>query len=67
MCDTCNPYCDHSCVSISPQGEVAVKMYDTSGHGMSISHRRDAKSIMWTVKFRNGKVKRITLPIRRTV
>jgi adenylylsulfate reductase subunit B len=50
-------YC---CVKICPQGAIDVRGY------ADFVPMRSTDSIMWTVKFRNGMVKRFKFPIRTT-
>ncbi len=57
-------YC---CVKICPQGAIDVRGYaDFVPMGASVVPLRSTDSIMWTVKFRNGSVKRFKFPIRTT-
>lgn len=60
MCWEC--YC---CVKICPQQAIDVRGYaDFVPMGASVVPLRGSDSIMWTVKFRNGTVKRFKFPIR---
>ncbi len=62
MCWEC-----YSCVKICPQQAVDVRGYaDFVPMGGSVVPLRSTDSIMWTVKFRNGMVKRFKFPIRTT-
>ena len=62
MCWEC--YC---CVKICPTQAVDVRGYqDFVPMGASVVPLRSSDNIMWTVKFRNGKVKRFKFPIRTT-
>lgn len=57
----------YSCVKICPQGAVAVRGYnDFVPMGGQVHPMRSSDSIMWTVKFRNGNLKRFKFPIRTT-
>ena len=57
-------YC---CVKICPQDAVDVRGYaDFVPMGASVVPMRSTDSIMWTVKFRNGNIKRFKFPIRTT-
>jgi len=57
-------YC---CVKICPVGAIDVRGYaDFCPMGASVVPMRSTDSIMWTVKFRNGSVKRFKFPIRST-
>lgn len=57
----------YSCVKICPQGAIEVRAYaDIVPLGGSVVPLRGSDSIMWTVKFRNGKLKRFKFPIRTT-
>lgn len=62
MCWEC--YC---CVKICPQQAVDCRGYaDFVPMGASCVPLRSSDSIMWTVKFRNGMMKRFKFPIRTT-
>jgi len=62
MCWEC-----YSCVKICPQQAIAVRGYaDFVPMGASITPLRGTEDIMWTVKFRNGSLKRFKFPIRTT-
>ena len=57
----------YSCVKICPQQAMEVRGYaDFVPLGGSVIPLRGSDSIMWTVKFRNGKLKRFKFPIRTT-
>jgi adenylylsulfate reductase subunit B len=57
----------YSCVKICPQGAITARPYaDFAPMGGTCIPMRSADSIMWTVKFRNGDVKRFKFPIRTT-
>lgn len=64
MCDTCNPWCDYSCVRINPQGMARVNGYDDFVPTLPVKHNRSASEIMWEVKFKNGTIKRIKIPVK---
>ena len=62
MCWEC-----YSCVKICPTQAVEVRGYaDFMPMGATVSPMRSTDSIMWTVKFRNGSLKRFKFPIRTT-
>jgi adenylylsulfate reductase subunit B len=55
------------CVKICPQQAMDVRGYaDFMPMGASVVPLRSSDNIMWTVKFRNGQVKRFKFPIRTT-
>jgi adenylylsulfate reductase subunit B len=55
----------YNCVKICPQQAVDVRGYaDFMPLGGSCVPLRGSDNIMWTVKFRNGQVKRFKFPIR---
>ena len=57
----------YSCVKICPQGAIFVRGYDDFvPMGGQVHPMRSSDSIMWTVKFRNGTLKRFKFPIRTT-
>ncbi len=57
----------YNCVKICPQQAVDVKGYaDFVPMGASVVPLRGSEDIMWTVKFRNGNLKRFKFPIRTT-
>jgi adenylylsulfate reductase subunit B len=63
MCWEC-----YNCVKICPTQAVEVRGYaDFVPMGASATPLRSTDSIMWTVKFRNGTLKRFKFPIRTTV
>ena len=62
MCWEC-----YSCVKICPTQAIQVRGYaDFVPLGASATPLRSTDSIMWTVKFRNGTLKRFKFPIRTT-
>jgi len=62
MCWEC-----YNCVKICPLQAVEVRGYaDFVPLGAMVTPMRSTDSIMWTVKFRNGSVKRFKFPIRTT-
>ena len=62
MCWEC-----YNCVKICPTQAVEVRGYaDFVPLGATVTPLRSTDSIMWTVKFRNGMVKRFKFPIRTT-
>ncbi|MFH1132280.1 MAG: adenylyl-sulfate reductase subunit beta, partial [Pseudomonadota bacterium] len=62
MCWEC-----YNCVKICPVQAVDVRGYaDFVPMGASVVPMRSTDSIMWTVKFRSGNVKRFKFPIRTT-
>jgi adenylylsulfate reductase subunit B len=55
------------CVKMCPQQAMDVRGYaDFMPMGASVVPMRSTDNIMWTVKFRNGSVKRFKFPIRTT-
>lgn len=57
----------YNCVKICPQQAIEVRGYaDFVPLGGNVIPMRGTDSIMWTVKFRNGKLKRFKFPIRTT-
>jgi len=57
----------YSCVKICPQQAIEVRSYaDIVPMGGKIIPLRGTDSIMWTVQFRNGNIKRFKFPIRTT-
>ncbi|MHB8840896.1 MAG: adenylyl-sulfate reductase subunit beta [Candidatus Aquicultor sp.] len=55
----------YNCVKICPQQAIEVSCYkDFAPLGGSVIPMRGTDSIMWTVKFRNGTLKRFKFPIR---
>jgi adenylylsulfate reductase subunit B len=62
MCWEC-----YNCVKICPQQAMDVRGYaDFIPMGASVVPLRGSEDIMWTVKFRNGSLKRFKFPIRTT-
>jgi adenylylsulfate reductase subunit B len=62
MCWEC-----YNCVKICPQQAIDVRAYaDFVPMGASVVPLRGSEDIMWTVKFRNGQLKRFKFPIRTT-
>lgn len=62
MCWEC-----YNCVKICPQQAMDVRGYaDFVPMGASVVPLRGSEDIMWTVKFRNGIIKRFKFPIRTT-
>ena len=57
----------YSCVKTCPQSAIAMRGYgDVVPLGASLTPLRGTDSILWTVKFRNGQIKRFKYPIRTT-
>lgn len=57
----------YSCVKICPQQAIDVRGYaDFVPLGASVVPMRGTDSIMWTVQFRDGRLKRFRFPIRTT-
>jgi len=57
----------YSCVKICPQQAIECRHYaDVVPLGGSVQPLRGTDSIMWTIKFRNGVMKRFKFPIRTT-
>ncbi len=57
----------YSCVKICPQQAIEVRAYaDIVPMGGAVIPLRGSDSIMWTIKFRNGNIKRFKFPIRTT-
>lgn len=55
----------YNCVKICPQQAIEVRGYaEFTPLGASVIPLRGSDSIMWTVKFRNGNIKRFKFPIR---
>ncbi len=62
MCWEC-----YNCVKICPTQAIEIRGYaDFVPLGASVTPMRSTDSIMWTVKFRNGNIKRFKFPIRTT-
>jgi adenylylsulfate reductase subunit B len=58
----------YNCVKICPQQAIEIRAYqDFAPLGANVIPMRSTDSIMWTVKFRNGVLKRFKFPIRTTV
>ncbi|MFQ5849332.1 MAG: adenylyl-sulfate reductase subunit beta [Candidatus Binatia bacterium] len=57
----------YACVKTCPQTAIDMRGYgDVVPMGASLAPLRGTDSIMWTVKFRNGEMKRFKHPIRTT-
>ncbi|MFZ5586757.1 MAG: adenylyl-sulfate reductase subunit beta [Thermodesulfobacteriota bacterium] len=57
----------YNCVKICPQQAIDVRGYaDFVPMGASVVPLRGSQDIMWTIKFRDGSVKRFKFPIRTT-
>jgi len=57
----------YSCVKICPQQAIEARPYaDFVPMGGTSIPMRSTDSIMWTIKFRDGKIKRFKFPIRTT-
>ena len=57
----------YACVKTCPQGAIAMRGYgDVVPLGASLTPLRGTDSIMWTVKYRDGQMKRFKFPIRTT-
>jgi adenylylsulfate reductase subunit B len=57
----------YNCVKICPNQAIEVRGYaDFVPLGAQVTPMRSSDSIMWTVKFRNGELKRFKFPIRTT-
>lgn len=62
MCWEC-----YNCVKICQPQAVEIRGYaDFVPMGANVTPLRSTDSIMWTVKFRNGTLKRFKFPIRTT-
>jgi adenylylsulfate reductase subunit B len=62
MCWEC-----YNCVKICPTQAVEVRGYaDFVPMGAQVTPMRSTDSILWTIKFRSGQVKRFKFPIRST-
>jgi adenylylsulfate reductase subunit B len=57
----------YSCVKICPSNAIEARHYaDVVPLGGSVQPLRGQDSIMWSIKFRNGTMKRFKFPIRTT-
>ncbi|MCP4751091.1 MAG: adenylyl-sulfate reductase subunit beta, partial [Proteobacteria bacterium] len=55
----------YNCVKICPQQAIEVRCYaDFAPLGASCIPLRGTDTIMWTIKFRDGMIKRFKFPIR---
>jgi adenylylsulfate reductase subunit B len=55
----------YNCVKICPQQAIEVRCYaDFAPLGSSCIPMRGSDTIMWTIKFRDGMIKRFKFPIR---
>jgi len=62
MCWEC-----YNCVKICPNQAIEVRGYaDFVPLGAQVTPMRSSDSIMWTIKFRSGELKRFKFPIRTT-
>jgi adenylylsulfate reductase subunit B len=62
MCWEC-----YNCVKMCPVDAIEVRGYaDFVPMGATVTPMRGTDSIMWTIKFRNGMLKRFKFPIRTT-
>jgi adenylylsulfate reductase subunit B len=62
MCWEC-----YNCVKICPVQAIEMRGYaDFVPLGATVTPMRGSDAIMWTVKFRNGTLKRFKFPIRTT-
>jgi adenylylsulfate reductase, subunit B len=62
MCWEC-----YNCVKICPTQAIEVRGYaDFMPLGAQVTPMRSSDSIMWTIKFRSGELKRFKFPIRTT-
>ena len=58
----------YACVKVCPQNAIEARHYaDVVPLGASVQPLRGTDSILWTIKFRNGIIKRFKFPIRTTV
>ena len=58
----------YNCVKICPQQAIEVRCYaDFAPLGGACIPMRGSDTIMWTIKFRDGMIKRFKFPIRTTV
>ena len=57
----------YACVKICPQSAIDMRGYgDVVPIGASLTPLRGTDAVMWTVKFRNGQMKRFKFAIRTT-
>ncbi len=57
----------YACVKTCPQTAIDMRGYgDVAPMGASLVPLRGTETILWTVKFRDGQVKRFKYPIRTT-
>lgn len=57
----------YSCVKICPVQAIDVRGYsDFTPLGASVTPMKGSDSIIWTVKFRDGSLKRFRFPVRTT-
>ncbi|OIP36253.1 adenylyl-sulfate reductase subunit beta [Candidatus Desantisbacteria bacterium CG2_30_40_21] len=57
----------YSCAKICPQQAVEIRAYaDIVPMGGKVLPMRGTDSIMWTIQFRDGNIKRFKFPIRTT-
>ena len=57
----------YACVKICPQQAIECRHYaDVVPLGAFVQPIRGPDNIMWTIKFRNGNIKRFKFPIRTT-
>ncbi len=57
----------YNCVKICPQQAIEVRGYqDFCPMGANVIPLRGTDAIMWTIKFRDGSLKRFKFPIRTT-
>ena len=57
----------YACVKICPQQAIECRHYaDVVPLGGSVQPLRNAKSIVWSIEFRNGIKKRFEFPVRTT-
>ena len=57
----------YSCVKVCPQSAIDMRGYaDVVPLGGSLAPMRGTDSIMWVVRYRDGKAKRFKFPIRTT-
>ncbi|MFQ5954827.1 MAG: adenylyl-sulfate reductase subunit beta [Kiloniellales bacterium] len=57
----------YSCVKVCPNSAIDMRGYaDVMPMGATLKPVRGTHTILWTVKYRDGRVKRFKLPIRTT-